>query len=357
VHHSTSRGPTKGGIRFNPHVSLDEVRALAMWMTWKCAVANIPYGGAKGGVICDPHHLSLRELEGVTRRFTTEITMMISPEGDIPAPDMGTNPQVMAWIMDTYSMHRGHSVPAVVTGKPLNIGGSAGRLEATGRGVMFTVREAFKTYNWDFRGARVVVQGYGNVGSITAITAHQMGCCVVAVSDINGGIYNENGLDVPALEKYKKEKGTIIGFAGSREINNEQLLALPCDVRVPAAMENQLTAKTARSVKARLVAEGANGPTTPEGDAILASKNVIVIPDIMCNAGGVVASYFEWVQDLQNLFWDEADVNARLERIMIKSFHDIDESAKRMKTDLRNGALVLGIGRVAEAHSTRGLYP
>lgn len=357
VHHNTSRGPTKGGIRYSPHVSLDEVRALAMWMTWKCAVVNIPYGGAKGGVLCDPHDLSLRELEGITRRFTTEITMMISPDGDIPAPDMGTNPQVMAWIMDTYSMHKGHSVPAVVTGKPLNIGGSAGRLEATGRGVMFAVREAFRTMNWELQGASVVVQGFGNVGSVTAQTAHEMGCRVIAVSDISGGIYDAEGIDVPKLIEYNRANKSIAGFPGTIPQANGQLLSLPCDVLVPAAMENQLTRTTAPMVQARMVAEGANGPTTPDGDEILRAKNILVLPDIMCNAGGVVASYFEWVQDLQNLFWEESDVTLKLERIMIRSYHDMDDTAKRMNISLRTAALVLGIGRVADAHQTRGLYP
>ena len=357
VHHNTSRGPTKGGIRYSLHVSLDEVRALAMWMTWKCALVNIPYGGAKGGVICDPHAVTIRELEGITRRFTTEITMMISPDGDIPAPDMGTNPQVMAWIMDTYSMHKGHSVPAVVTGKPLNIGGSAGRLEATGRGVMFTVREAFRTMNWELNGAPIAIQGFGNVGSITAQTAHEMGCRVIAISDVGGGILARDGIDIPKLIEFNRINNSIHGFPGTTFINNEELLGLACDVLIPAAMENQLTRSTAPNVKARLVAEGANGPTTPEADAIFADKNIIVIPDIMCNAGGVVASYFEWVQDLQNLFWEESDVTAKLERIMIRSFHDMDDTARRMNCSHRTAALVLGIGRVACAHDTRGLYP
>jgi glutamate dehydrogenase (NAD(P)+) len=357
IHHNTSRGPCKGGIRFSPHVSLDEVRALAMWMTWKCAVVNIPYGGAKGGVVVDPKKHSLREIEGITRRYATEIAMMISPEGDIPAPDMGTNPQIMAWIMDTYSMHHGYSVPAIVTGKPLNIGGSAGRLEATGNGVMFTVREAFKTYNWDFNKARVAVQGFGNVGSITALSAYDMGCTVVGITDIEGGLYDPDGINVPALRDYRKQTGSFKGYPKGKFITNEELLGIDCDVLIPAALENQLTAYSARSVKARMVAEGANGPTTPEGDAVLNDKGIIVIPDILCNAGGVVASYFEWVQDLQQLFWDEDDVTRRLERIMIRSFHDVHDKANQLKVDMRTGAQCLGIGRVAEAHLTRGLYP
>ncbi|RMG62990.1 MAG: Glu/Leu/Phe/Val dehydrogenase [Chloroflexi bacterium] len=357
VHHNTARGPTKGGIRYAPTVDLDEVRALAMWMTWKCAVVNIPYGGAKGGVVCNPKELSLRELEGLTRRYTTEISSFISPEGDIPAPDMGTNPQIMAWIMDTYSMHRGYSVPAIVTGKPINIGGSAGRFEATGRGIMFTVREAYRTFGWDFDGISVVVQGFGNVGSITAQTAHEMGCRVIAVSDVEGGIYNPKGLDIPRLRRYVREHSTVQGFDGGDRITNAELLELPCDVLVPAATENQITRANADRIKARVVAEGANGPTTPEADEILMANNVLVIPDILCNAGGVIVSYFEWVQSLQQLFWEEDDVTHRLERIMVRSFHDVYEQSIRMNLDLRTSALVLGIGRVAEATQTRGLYP
>jgi glutamate dehydrogenase (NAD(P)+) len=357
IHHNTARGPTKGGIRFAPHVSIDEVRALAMWMTWKCAIAGIPYGGAKGGVICDPKKLSLRELEGVTRRYTTELGRFISPEGDIPAPDMGTNPQVMAWIMDTYSMHHGYSVPAIVTGKPLNIGGSAGRNEATGRGVMFTVREAFRTFGWKFDGISVAVQGFGNVGSITALTAYDMGCKVVAVSDVDGAIYNPNGINVRRLRGWVKEHGTPVGFDGADTINNTELLATQCDVLMPCALENQITGATAPNVRARMIAEGANGPTTPEADDILLEKNVQVIPDILCNAGGVVVSYFEWVQSLQQLFWEEDDVTHRLERIMIRSFKDVYEYAMKLDLDLRTSALCLGIGRVAEATTTRGLYP
>jgi len=357
IHHNTARGPTKGGIRYSPFVSLDEVRALAMWMTWKCAIVNIPYGGAKGGVICDPKQLSLRELEGLTRRFTTELTPFISPESDIPAPDMGTNPQVMAWMMDTYSMHRGYSVPAIVTGKPLNLDGSAGRLEATGRGVMFVIREAFRTLGWPFEGARIAVQGFGNVGSNAALSAHQLGCKVVAVSDVEGGIYNPNGIDIPRLPGYIKEHGNFFGFDGAGQITNAELLALTCDVLVPAAMEGQLTHATAHGVKARMVAEGANGPTTPDGDAILNDNGIVVIPDVLCNAGGVIVSYFEWVQSLQQLFWDEGEVDSRLEKIIVRSFHDVHHQAEKLNLDLRTAAQVLGIGRVAEATQTRGLYP
>ena len=357
IHHNTVRGPTKGGIRYSPHVSIDEVRALAMWMTWKCAIANIPYGGAKGGVVCDPKKLSLRELEGMTRRYTTEISPFISPAGDIPAPDMGTNPQIMAWIMDTYSMHHGYSVPAIVTGKPLNIGGSAGRNEATGRGVMFTVREAFRTFGWTFDGISVAVQGFGNVGSITALTAYEMGCKVVALSDVEGGIYNPQGINVRRLRGWVKEHGTVLGFDGADSVTNQELLGVKCDVLMPCAMENQITRVTAPNVQARMIAEGANGPTTPEADDILLEKNVQVIPDILCNAGGVVVSYFEWVQSLQQLFWEEDDVTHRLERIMIRGFRDVYEYAMKLDLDLRTAALCLGIGRVAEATTTRGLYP
>ncbi|MFN3704644.1 MAG: Glu/Leu/Phe/Val family dehydrogenase [Thermoflexales bacterium] len=360
VHHNTARGPSKGGIRYAPAVDLDEVRALAMWMTWKCAIADLPFGGAKGGVVVDPKQLSLAELERLTRRYTTEITPLISPEGDIPAPDVGTNPQVMAWIMDTYSMHRGYSVPAIVTGKPINIGGSAGRFEATGRGVMFVVREAYRTFGWNFDNLSVVVQGFGNVGSIVAQTAYEMGCRVIAVSDIKGGIYNPNGIDIPRLRLFLREQHTLADFArisGVDVITNSELLELPCDILIPAAMENQITAANAPRVRARVVAEGANGPTTPEADDILIERNVLVLPDILCNAGGVVVSYFEWVQSLQQLFWEESDVMQRLERVMARSFHNVYGEALRMDIDLRTSALVLGIRRVVEATRVRGLYP
>ena len=357
IHHNTARGPTKGGIRYSPYVSLDEVRALAMWMTWKCAVVNIPYGGAKGGVIVDPKLLSIHELERLTRRYTTELTPMISPEGDIPAPDMGTNPQIMAWMMDTYSMHKGYSVPAIVTGKPINIDGSVGRLEATGRGVILNVREALKMTNRSLAGTTVAVQGFGNVGSNAALVAQEMGCTVVAVSDVGGGIYNPRGIEVTRLRGYIKEHGTMQGFDGADTVSNTELLALDCDVLIPAALENQINTHTAPTVRARMVAEGANGPTTPEGDAILLDKGITVIPDILCNAGGVVVSYFEWVQSLQQLFWDEDDVNTRMEGILVRSFRDVYTKSQEMKLDLRTAAQVLGISRVAEATLTRGVYP
>ena len=357
IHHNTARGPTKGGIRYSPHVSLDEVRALAMWMTWKCAVVNIPFGGAKGGVIVDPKLLSIYELERLTRRYTTELTPMISPEGDIPAPDMGTNPQIMAWMMDTYSMHKGYSVPAIVTGKPINIDGSVGRLEATGRGVILSIREALKLQGRALAGISVAVQGFGNVGSNAALVAQTMGCKVVAVSEVDGGIYNPNGIDVVRLRSYMKEQATMQGFDGADSISNDELLAIPCDELIPAALENQINKHSALTVRAHMVAEGANGPTTPEGDAILQDKGIPVIPDILCNAGGVVVSYFEWVQSLQQLFWDEAEVNMRMEGILVRSYRDVHAKAQELKLDMRTAAQVLGIGRVAEATLTRGVYP
>jgi len=357
VHHNMSRGPTKGGIRYHPEVTLDEVRALAMWMTWKCALVNIPYGGAKGGVVCDPHQLSQHELEGLTRRYATEIAILISPEGDIPAPDMGTNAQVMAWIMDTYSMHRGYSTPAVVTGKPINIGGSQGRNEATGRGVIFTTREALKLLNKPLAGASVVVQGFGNVGSVAALTAHELGCKVIAVSDVRGGIYNPKGLDIYAVMRHARETRSVVGFPGSDGLTNAELLSLPCDVLIPAAMENQITAYNAAAVQCKVLAEGANGPTTPEADAILLDKGVFIIPDILCNAGGVIVSYFEWVQGLQAFFWEEKEVTERMEHFMVKAFHDVHREAQRLRVDMRTAAQVLAIGRVADATTTRGLYP
>ena len=355
VQHNDARGPNKGGIRFAPYVDLDEVRALAMWMTWKCAVVNIPYGGAKGGVICDPRALSLREIEEVTRRYTNAISPVIGPDTDILAPDIGTTPQVMAWIMDAYSKLRGHSVPAIVTGKPLHVGGSAGRTEATGRGVMLSVREAYRAFGWDFENAVVAIQGFGNAGTFTALAAQEMGCKVVAVSNSKGGIYSSHGLDIPRLIVHVREHGTLDGFDNADRLTNQELLGLSCDVLAPCALENQLTRETAPAVQARLVAEAANGPTTPEGDAILADKNVRVIPDILCNAGGVVVSYFEWVQGRQGLFWDEAEIAQRLERVMLRSFHDVYDAAVRRSVDLRTAALCLAIGRAAEAMRTRGL--
>jgi len=357
VHHSTMRGPTKGGIRYHQDVTLEEVRALAMWMTWKCAVVNIPFGGAKGGVIVDPRDLSERELRHLTRRFATEISILMSPEGDIPAPDVGTNAQTMAWIMDTYSMHRGYSVPAVVTGKPIPVGGSMGRGEATGRGVMFCTRDALKHLGMPMEGTRVVVQGFGNVGSVAAYLLEQQGAKVIAVSDVYGGVYNPKGLDIPAVLAHAKESGTVTGFADADAVTNAELLALECDVLVPAALENQIHEDNADAVKAKVIAEGANGPTTPEADHILHDKGVFVIPDVLCNAGGVTVSYFEWVQGLEWNFWSEAEVTKRLEKIMVNAFESVLQTSLERNLDMRIAAQVLAISRVAEALAIRGVYP
>ncbi len=357
VHHSTVRGPTKGGIRYHPDVTLDETRALAMWMTWKCALMNLPYGGAKGGVVVDPHQLSERELRRLTRRYATEISIMVSPEGDIPAPDVGTNPQVMAWIMDTFSMHRGYSVPAVVTGKPVPIGGSEGRYDATGLGVMYTAREALNHLSIPLDGATCVVQGFGNVGSVSARCMQREGVEVIAVSDVNGGIYNPKGLDIKAVQQYVKQAGTVIGFPGADRISNSELLELPCTVLIPAAMEGQITEDNADRIKAQIVAEGANGPMTPDADKILQAKNIFIVPDILCNAGGVTVSYFEWVQSLQAFFWSESDVKSQLERLMKNAFEAVLHESLRKNLPTRMAAYTLAIGRVAEALTIRGVYP
>jgi glutamate dehydrogenase (NAD(P)+) len=357
VHHSPSLGPFKGGLRYHPAVSLDEVRALAMWMTWKCAIVSLPFGGAKGGVVVDPKSVSQRELEKLTRRFTTEISPFIGPEGDIPAPDMGTNPQVMAWIMDTYSMHKGYTVPAVVTGKPLDVGGSYGRVEATGRGVMLIAREAARRLGFDLAEARVIVQGFGNVGSVAAQLIQKAGARVIGISDSTGGVYDERGLNVSEMLAHQAAHGDLGGYSGAQRISNAELLVLPCDVLVPAAMENQITGENAGRIQARLIVEGANGPTTPEADRILHERKICVMPDVLANAGGVIVSYFEWVQDLQAFFWSEHEVNARLEQIMIRAFEQVMEAAARYDTDVRTGAYVVGVSRVAEATRTRGIYP
>ena len=357
VQYNLSRGPAKGGIRYHQDVTLDEVRALAMWMTWKSAVVNIPFGGAKGGVICNPKEMSLRELENLTRRYTTEISIIISPEEDIPAPDVGTNPQVMAWIMDTYSMHKGYSVPAIVTGKPLSIGGSLGRVEATARGCMITTLEALRHRGMDPKDMKVVVQGYGNAGSIAAILLHEQGCTIVAANDTGGGIYNPKGFDPNEVLRHKQETGSVAGFPGTDSVTNEELLELECDVLVPAALENAITGKNADRIKAKIITEAANGPTTPEADRILEPKGVLVIPDILANAGGVTVSYFEWVQDIQAFFWSEDQINSRLKEIMINSFRDVLSTSLEKKIGMRLAAQVLAIGRVAEANDTRGLYP
>ncbi len=357
IHHSTVLGPTKGGIRYHPDVSLNEIRALAMLMTWKCAVVGLPYGGAKGGVICNPKELSQEDLEHLTRRYATEITMLIGPESDIPAPDVGTTPQVMAWIMDTYSMHHGYSVPAVVTGKPIEIGGSAGRIEATGRGCMIVAREAARHVGMPLQGARVAVQGYGNVGSIAAALLHVQGCRIIAASDSGGGVYNEKGIDPVDLVRHKEQTGSVVGYRGADTITNDDLLELPCEILVPSALEGQITKDNAPRIKARIIVEGANGPTTTEADDILGDRKVFVVPDILANAGGVTVSYFEWVQDLQSFFWTEEEINERLERIMMRSFREVLTVSQEKKVDMRTGALVRGVGRVAEALMIRGIYP
>jgi glutamate dehydrogenase (NAD(P)+) len=357
VQHNINRGPAKGGIRFSPEVSLDEVRALAMWMTWKCAVVGIPFGGAKGGVICDPHKLSRTELERLTRRYATEISVLMGPDSDIPAPDMNTNPQIMAWMMDTFSMHMGYSVPAVITGKPLAIGGSEGRLEATARGVQFVTREAMHDLGLRPEDCSVVVQGFGNVGSISARLLHEMGCRVVAVSDIQGGVYNPHGIDIHKALRHSKEHGSLRGLPDTEAITNAELLELPCDALVPAALENQLTAKNAPRVKARLIVEAANGPTTPDADHILNDRGIMVVPDILANAGGVTVSYFEWVQDLQRFFWAELEINNRLEQIMMRAYRATCAKAEEQETNLRVGAYLLAVTRVAEATEIRGVYP
>ena len=357
VHHNTALGPTKGGIRYHPATTLDEVRALAMWMTWKCAVVGIPYGGAKGGVICEPKKLSVHELEKLTRRYATEISVLMSPQGDIPAPDIGTGEREMAWIMDTYSMHHGYSVPAVVTGKPVAIGGSLGRAEATGRGVVITMIEALKRKNLLLENTRVAVQGFGKVGGPAAYLAQERGAKVIAVSDVSGGVYNPHGLDLTALRTYMTTRGSVGGFPQGDAISNPDLLELDCEVLMPCAMENQITAANASRVKAKIVAEGANGPLTPEADQILQENGVFVIPDILCNAGGVTVSYFEWVQDLQSFFWGEDEINERLRQIMVRSFNQILRVSHEKNIDMRTAAQVLAIDRVAEAVQLRGIYP
>jgi glutamate dehydrogenase (NAD(P)+) len=357
VQHNTSRGPGKGGIRYHPAATLGEVKALAMWMTWKCAVVGIPYGGAKGAVICDPKTMTLQQLETLTRRYTTEIALLIGPERDIPAPDVNTNAQTMAWIMDTYSMHAGHTVPAVVTGKPLSIGGSEGRNEATARGAVYTIIEASKHLGFDLEGSRVVVQGFGNAGSFSAKLMAELGATVVGLSDTQGGIHNPKGLDPNKVDAYKRETGSVVGFPGSETVSNSELLELDCDILIPAAIENQIGEHNAPRIKAKLVAEAANGPTSPEADRILFDKGVFMIPDILCNAGGVTVSYFEWVQDLQNLFWREATINARLKEVMVKSFNDVLQMSLKHKVHMRTAAYMVAVARVADATLTRGIYP
>ena len=358
VQHNASRGPTKGGLRYHPDVDLDETTALAMWMTWKCAVVNIPYGGAKGGVRVNTKRLSRRELEKMTRRFVTEITGIIGERSDIPAPDIGTDAQVMAWIMDTMSMHAGYTVPGVVTGKPIELGGSEGRVEATGRGVIVTTEEAAKKLNIDLSGAKVAIQGFGNVASVAGYLVSDLGAKVIAVSNAAGGIYNANGLPIRELcAKYSGLHGNIHDFKDCDEITNEELLELECDVLIPSAISQQIHGENADKIKAKLVVEGANGPTTPDADEILSDRGILVVPDILANAGGVVTSYFEWVQDLQNFFWEESEVNQRLSKIMRKAYAAVDQTMRKHKTDMRTAAMVIGVKRVADATVMRGIYP
>jgi len=357
VQHNVGRGPAKGGIRYHQDVSLDEVKALAMWMTWKCAVVGIPFGGGKGGVIVDPKKLSRREVEGLTRRFATEISIIIGPERDIPAPDVNTNAQTMAWIMDTYSMHVGYTVPAVVTGKPISLGGSEGRNEATARGTVYCVVEAAKHLKLDLHGATVVVQGFGNAGSIAAQLMVAEGSKILAVSDSQGGIRDDRGLDIERVIAWKQEHGTVVGFPGATAVSNEAILEILCDVLIPAALENQITAKNAGRIQARIVAEAANGPTTPEADATLYERGIFMIPDILCNAGGVTVSYFEWVQDLNRDHWSEDQVNHRLKEIMTKAFAETLGLSELHEVNMRTGAYMLAVDRVAQATALRGLYP
>jgi len=357
VQHSTARGPAKGGIRFHPNVTVDEVKALATWMTWKCAVVNIPFGGGKGGVTCNPKELSMGELERLTRRYASAILPLIGPEQDIPAPDVYTTPQVMAWIMDTYSMTKGYPIPGVVTGKPVSLGGSLGRNEATGRGVYYTIVSSCQELGIPSKGARVVVQGFGNAGSIAAQLLHSNQAFVIAASDSRGCVYNHRGLDIPRLMAHKERTGTVVGFPGAESITPAELLALECDVLIPAALENTITEENAYKVKAKIVAEAANGPVTPEADRILDEKGIFLIPDILCNAGGVTVSYFEWVQDEQHLFWDAQDVYNRLERVMKTAFQEVFKIRQDRKVTMRLAANILGVSRVAEATKMRGLYP
>ncbi len=358
VQHSMARGPGKGGVRFHQNVTLDEVKALAMWMTWKCAVVGIPYGGAKGGVIVDPRDLTHGELERLARRYFSEIQVVIGENIDIPAPDVNTNAQTMAWFMDTYSMNVGHAVPSIVTGKPLDIGGSEGREKATSRGISFCVREAAKTLGMDLQGATVAIQGFGNVGGHAAPLLADMGCKILAVSDVNGGIHNPDGFDVPALMQHVQKTGSVVDFPGSKPIHNRDLLELKVDVLVPAALEGVIHKDNAPRLKCRILAEGANGPTTPQADKILAENGVYVIPDVLCNAGGVTASYFEWVQGLQSFFWTEAEVNERLDQIMTRAFSQVHEIYER-EADIttRQAAYMLAVKRVADAIRKRGIYP
>jgi len=357
VQHNDVRGPVKGGIRYHPDVTLDETRALAIWMTLKAAVVNIPYGGAKGAVICNPKLMSQGELERLTRRYASEISILIGPEKDIPAPDVGTNPQIMAWIMDTYSMMKGYSVPAVVTGKPIEIGGSRGRFEATGRGCMLNARLAAKHLGISLDGATVAVQGFGNVGFAAARLLSKEGCRIIAISDSKGGVYNPKGLELESVSHHKKETGSVVGFRDSETVTNTELLGLQCDILVPAALEDQIVEANAADIKARIIIEGANGPTTPEADKILHDNGVLVVPDVLANAGGVVVSYLEWVQDIQSLFWSETEVNNQLERTISDAFYEVLEISQREKVDMRTAAHMVAVGRLVRAITLRGVFP
>lgn len=356
VQHNFARGPAKGGIRYSPDVNLDEVRALAAWMTWKCAVVNVPFGGAKGGIICDPQQMSIGELERMTRRYASELLDFIGPEKDVPAPDMNTNEQTMAWIMDTYSMHARHTVTAVVTGKPIDLGGSSGRREATGRGILFVINEAIKRFQRSPETTRVVVQGSGNVGGIGAQLLHEAGYKVVAISDVHGGIYNPNGIDIPAALKHLQATRSFEDYPGVERVTNSELLELECDVLVPAATENQITSQNADRIKCKVLAEGANGPTTAAADQVLHDKGIFVIPDILANAGGVTVSYFEWVQDRMGYFWREDVINQRLQDTMVASFNDLCRYADLHAVDTRTAAYMLAIDRVAYDTRMRGIY-
>ncbi len=357
VHHNTALGPTKGGLRYDADVNIGEVTALAMLMTWKCSLMGLPYGGAKGGVRCTPRSMSKRELESLTRRYTAEIMLFIGPDLDIPAPDLGTDEQIMAWMMDTYSMTQGKSVPGVVTGKPILVGGSAGRREATGRGIGYVLYQALHSLGGELKGKKVVVQGFGNVGGVAARMLWRDGAVVQGISDFKGGVWNGQGLDVRALDEHVKEAGTVVGFPGADAMSNQDILEQPCDIVLPAATGSQIREDNADRIRARIVIEGANAPTTPEADAILRARGVLVIPDILANTGGVVVSYFEWVQGLQFYFWQEAEIIARLQEIMTRSFTRVWNASKKDNVDLRTAALMEGVSRVADAHQIRGLYP
>jgi len=357
VQHNVSRGPGKGGIRFHPNVTLDEVKALAAWMTWKTAVVNVPFGGAKGGIICDPKRMSKAELERMTRRYASEILPLIGPDQDIPAPDVYTDAQTMAWIMDTYSMMVGHTVPGVVTGKPISIGGSWGRAEATARGLVYVVEEACKLKKIPLRGATIAIQGFGNAGATAARLLFEKKAKIVALSDTRGGVTNPRGIDPIKALRYKERSGTVVGVPGASRMSNDDLVTMKCDILVPAALENVITLNNAEAVKARIVAEAANGPTTPHADEILARRGITVLPDILANAGGVTVSYFEWAQDLQGFFWQVQEVNSKLEFVMRRAFNDVHESMRKFHVYPRAAAYILAVGRVADATLVRGLFP